>query len=394
MPEPAASQARRFLRRARAGADLLKIAQLTRRFAALAVAPALESLSAPVIEAAISTSDQRRDDQRAIAWWLAACAAMIFLMVLIGGITRLTESGLSITEWQPISGILPPIGAGEWQDAFAHYRAIPQFHVLHPDMSLDEFKAIYFWEYLHRLWGRLIGLAFAAPFVYFLARGMIGRELWPKLAVILALGALQGVLGWYMVESGLETRIEVSQYRLAAHFLAALLIYGAILWVAFDLFWPRGRAHPGPALVWALDGLLALVTLTAVAGAFVAGLRGGAIYNTFPLMGDSFAPSEYGAIEPWYLNWFENPAAAQFDHRLLAETTWAAIVLTWFFGRGWVRARALLALDIFVVMATIQATLGVVTLLSVVAAPLAVAHQAGAALLVTAALFARHTIRS
>ncbi len=344
-------------------------------------------------ELVITTSTQRRLDQRAVAWWLAVCAAMIFLLVVIGGITRLTESGLSITEWRPISGVLPPLSAAEWQDAFARYQAIPQFRAIHADMSLAAFKGIYFWEYLHRLLGRLIGLVFVAPLVFFIWRGAVGRELWPKLAVILALGAFQGVLGWYMVESGLETRIEVSQYRLAAHFLAALLIYGAILWVAFDLFWPRGRAHPGAGLVWALNLVLALVAVTAVAGAFVAGLRAGSIYNTFPLMGDSFAPNEYAAFEPWYLNWFENPAAAQFDHRLLAEATWLAVALTWVFGRGRAKGRASLALDLLFGMATIQATLGIVTLLSVVALPVAVAHQAGATLLVAAALFARHTIR-
>jgi len=164
---------------------------------------------------------------RAVAWWLVGCAALIFLMVVIGGITRLTESGLSITEWQPVVGVLPPLSDAAWQEAFEKYRAIPQFRAIHADMSLADFKSIYFWEYLHRLLGRVIGVAFALPFLYFLGRGRIGRALWPKLAVIFVLGALQGALGWYMVESGLEHRIEVSQYRLAAHLLAALAIYAA-----------------------------------------------------------------------------------------------------------------------------------------------------------------------
>ena len=331
---------------------------------------------------------------RAVAWWLVACAALIFLMIVIGGITRLTESGLSITEWQPIAGILPPLGDAAWQDAFAKYQAIPQFHAIHADMMLADFKAIYFWEYIHRLLGRLIGVAFALPFLYFLLRGWIARGLWPKLAVIFVLGALQGVLGWYMVESGLEHRIEVSQYRLAAHLLAALLIYAAILWVAFDLFWPAEKREPrGGAMHGLLDSLLALVFVTVAAGAFVAGLRGGSIYNTFPLMGGAIAPAEYGALSPWYFNWFENPAAAQFDHRVLAELTWLVIVLAWLFARRTSTARVRQALDLLAAMTTIQAGLGIATLLSVVALPLAVAHQAGAALLLTAALYARHTIR-
>jgi heme a synthase len=331
---------------------------------------------------------------RAIALWLVLCAAMIFLMVLIGGITRLTESGLSITEWQPLSGILPPLSAAEWQDAFAKYRAIPQFAAIHPDMSLGDFKEIYFWEYVHRLWGRLIGVAFALPFLYFLISRRIPGTLWPKLALLFVLGALQGVLGWYMVESGLENRIEVSQYRLAAHFFAALLIYGAVLWVAFDLLWPRGEAGARVRYMRrALDLILALVAVTAIAGAFVAGLRGGSIYNTFPLMGDAFMPSEYGAFEPYYLNWFENPAAAQFDHRVLAEATWVIVIVSWGLGRRLVPDRARIALDLLALMATIQAALGIATLLSVVALPFAIAHQAGAVLLITAALFARHALR-
>lgn len=329
---------------------------------------------------------------RAIAYWLIGCAAMIFLMVVIGGITRLTESGLSITEWQPIAGVLPPLSKAAWRDAFAQYQAIPQFHAIHADMTLAQFKGIYFWEYLHRLWGRLIGLVFLLPFLYFLLRGRIGRTLWPKLALIFVLGALQGALGWYMVESGLERRIEVSQYRLAAHLFTAIVIYGAILWVAFDLLRPtasRGQSAPRSAR-WGLSLVLLLVAVTLVAGAFVAGLRGGSIYNTFPLMGDRFMPGEYGALAPLWRNWFENPASAQFDHRVLAETTWLVIVLLWALARGATTGGARRALDVLAAVATIQAALGIATLLSVVALPIAVAHQACAVLLVTAALYARH----
>lgn len=343
---------------------------------------------------------------RAIAWWLIACAAMIFLMIVIGGITRLTESGLSITEWQPVEGVLPPLSPAQWQDAFARYQLIPQFHAIHAGMTLDQFKGIYFWEYLHRLWGRLIGIAFFLPFLWFLCRGRIGRSLWPKLALIFVLGALQGLLGWYMVKSGLEHRIEVSQYRLAAHLFAAIVIYGAILWVAFDLLRrpdeSRARKQPRAETLSSfsterqigirrlLNSVLILVALTLVAGAFVAGLRAGSIYNTFPLMGDRIIPGEYAALSPLWRNWFENPAAAQFNHRVLAETTWLVIAFGWLYGRGRVAGAARRALDLLAAAATVQAALGIATLLSVVALPVAAAHQAGAVLLVTAALYARH----
>ena len=197
----------------------------------------------------LSPAASRGAADRAIAWWLIVCAAMIFLMVLIGGITRLTEFGLSITEWQPIEGVLPPLSLAQWQDAFARYQAIPQFHAIHAGMTLGQFKGIYFWEYLHRLWGRGSASCFFCRFSISSIRGRVGRALWPKLALIFVLGALQGVLGWYMVESGLEHRIEVSQYRLAAHLFAAIVIYGAILWVAFDLLWTGGSAGTcGPSV--------------------------------------------------------------------------------------------------------------------------------------------------
>jgi cytochrome c oxidase assembly protein subunit 15 len=337
---------------------------------------------------------------RPMALWLLVCCAMILLMVVIGGITRLTESGLSITEWQPVSGVLPPPDADEWRAEFARYQAIPQYRAIHADMDLAEFKLIFFWEYLHRLWGRLIGVVFAVPFVNFLWRGRVTRRLAPRLAGIFVLGGLQGALGWFMVESGLSERIEVSQYRLAAHLLAAALIYVAMLWVALDLLAP-GAPVPADKRVGALrravSGVLVLVLVTLVAGAFVAGLRAGLIYNTFPLIADRLMPSEYWDLAPWYRNWFENAAAAQFDHRLLAEATWAAAVLVWLRSRGLDlprRARAALqALAALAALATVQAGLGIATLLLVVPLPLAVAHQTGAMLLLTVAVVARHQLR-
>ncbi len=349
---------------------------------------------------------------------------MIFLMVVIGGITRLTESGLSITEWQPIEGVLPPLNEAQWQDAFARYRAIPQYRAIHPDMSLDQFKHIYFWEYLHRLWGRLIGAAFALPFLWFLLRGQVSLRLIAPLAGLFVLGGLQGALGWWMVESGLEARIEVSQYRLAAHLAMAVAIYLAMLWVALGLLVPSWRRlpfetglrsssgrgsekapHPEEAAIAAVSKgeaalrrfaalVLALVFITLVAGAFVAGTRAGYLDNTFPLMEGRFVPPDYWHLTPLWRNWFENLTSVQFDHRMLAETTWCAVALLWLAG---LRARlepgqrwALHALFFF---ACLQVALGIATLLTVVWLPLAAAHQAGALCLLTAALVSVHALK-
>jgi cytochrome c oxidase assembly protein subunit 15 len=334
---------------------------------------------------------------RPIALWLLACCAMMFLIVVIGGITRLTESGLSITEWQPVEGVLPPLGAAQWQEAFDKYKAIPQYRAIHADMSLAAFKQIFFWEYLHRLWARLIGVVFAVPFLYFLLRGRILWRLAPRLAGLFVLGGLQGALGWYMVRSGLAGRIEVSQYRLAAHLAAAVIIYAATLWVALDLLLPRAAPAPDRRQRWLRRGataVLALVFLTLIAGAFVAGLRAGYIDNTFPLMEGSFLPPGYAPLTPLWRSWFEDPTTAQFDHRLLAELTWAAAVALWLWSlRLALPAGARAALLTLAAVATLQAALGISTLLLVVPLPLAVAHQAGALLLITAAVVARHALR-
>jgi heme a synthase len=336
---------------------------------------------------------------RGVALWLFGCAAMIFLMVLIGGVTRLTESGLSITEWQPLAGAIPPLSEADWAREFEHYKAIPQYQAIHPSMTLGEFKTIFFWEYLHRLWGRLIGAAFAVPFLWFLWARRLSWALAPKLALLLVLGGLQGALGWYMVESGLAERVEVSQYRLVAHLLAAVVLYLAIVWVALDV-WPssaerrEGEGAAPAALRRALTALLGLALLTLAAGGFVAGLRAGYIYNTFPLMNGALIPPDYVTAAPWYLNPFESLAAAQFDHRVLAELTWLAAFGLWLWSRRLELDPALhRALAGVATVATLQLCLGIATLLLVVPLPLAVAHQAGALLLATAVLVARHATR-
>jgi heme a synthase len=332
-----------------------------------------------------------RHAETPIALWLLACCAMVFLMVVIGGITRLTESGLSITEWQPVAGILPPFGQAEWQAAFERYQAIPQYRAIHGDMDLAAFKTIFFWEYLHRLWGRLIGLVFAVPFLYFLVRRRLPGSLAPKLALIFALGALQGAIGWYMVMSGLSGRIEVSQYRLALHLAAAVLVYAAMLWVALDLLAPRAMAPHEPGLRHGLSAIIGALCLTMVAGSFVAGLRAGYVFNTFPLMNGALVPDGYWQLSPWYRNWFETLATVQFDHRVLAEASFAAIAALWLYARRLDLAPpARAALHALAALAVLQAALGVATLLLVVPLPLAVLHQAGAMLVLTAALVARH----
>ena len=247
----------------------------------------------------------RRDDCL-VAAWLLAVAAMIFVMVVIGGITRLTESGLSITEWKPVSGVIPPLDAAAWQREFDQYKTIPEFQKIRPDMTLAAFKGIFWWEYVHRLWGRLIGLAFALPGLWLLWRGHIRRELRPRLAGLFILGGLQGALGWFMVESGLSQRTDVSQYRLVAHLLFALLIYGAMLWTAFGLLRPQPGRCPAPRLAPARARPAHPHHRHAHHRRLHGGLDGGKIYNTFPSWGQHLSGRD-PAQAPLWTNPFENP---------------------------------------------------------------------------------------
>jgi len=342
-------------------------------------------------------SDKSDRSNRAIAIWLLVCCLMILLMVVIGGVTRLTESGLSITQWKPIAGILPPLTEQAWREAFTLYQAIPQYRDIHSGMDLPAFKTIFYWEYFHRLWGRLIGLVFAVPFLWFLWRRRIDAKLGIKLGGLFLLGGAQGALGWYMVASGLADRDFVSQYRLAAHLGFAAVIYAATLWVALDLLYPRGQLYPrgervrGGLTRWGLASVTLLVLTTLVAGGFVAGLHAGLIYNTFPLMDWALVPAEYGQLEPLWRNWFENVAAVQFNHRALAITTLAAVLVVWLLSRrDEMTARARLTLNLLLGAGLVQVGLGIATLLLYVPVPLAAAHQAGAMLLLTAAVAALH----
>ena len=335
-----------------------------------------------------------RREERAVAAWLFLCCALIFLVLMVGGITRLTQSGLSITDWDPVIGVVPPLSRTGWEAAFAQYKSIAQYRLIHYGMTLGGFKIIFLWEYAHRLLARLVGVAYALPFFYFLWRGSLPRRLVLPLAGILGLGFCQGLLGWYMVESGLAGRADVSQYRLAAHLLLALSIYGSILWVALRLaVAPAEGFDPGPSWRRAAEAVVALAFSTIAAGAFVAGLHAGLVFNTFPLMDGRLVPKGYVALQPFYRNWFENVPAVQFDHRLLAMTTAAVALLLWFLGRRAALPRpARLALHLLLAGVLVQVGLGVSTLLLVVPIPLAVAHQAGAVVLLTAAILFRHTL--
>jgi len=329
---------------------------------------------------------------RGIAFWLLACCVLVFAMVVVGGITRLTHSGLSIVEWQPIVGALPPLDDAAWQEAFRKYQDTPQFRQVNPHMDLAGFKGIFWWEYIHRLLGRLIGAAFLAPLLWFAARGHLSRALRWKLAGIFVLGGLQGAMGWYMVRSGLVDDPRVSQYRLAAHLALALAIYAAMLWIALGLLFPRARETGSRGFAVALA---ALVFVQAISGSFVAGIRAGLAYNTFPLMNGHWIPPGMFVIDPWYLNFFNNIVTVQFDHRLIAWLL--AILVPWF----WLRVRRApatprvrLAADLLLAALALQIALGIATLLNTVPIPLAAAHQAGALLVFTAATLALHSLRS
>jgi cytochrome c oxidase assembly protein subunit 15 len=333
---------------------------------------------------------------RPIAWWLIACCGLVFAMVVIGGITRLTESGLSIAEWQPVSGILPPFSQADWERLFALYRQIPQYQLVNHGIDLGAFKAIFWWEYVHRLWGRLIGVAFALPLAIFWIAGRIPRALLPRLLLLLGLGGMQGVLGWYMVKSGLADRIDVSQYRLVAHLVLALALYVAMLWTALSLLRPVPAALPPSAdrLRRHLAAVALLVVLTLTMGGFVAGLKAGFIYNSFPLMGGRLLPDDALFLSPVWLNLFENAAFAQFVHRWLAIATVAAALWLWARSRRVaLPPSARRPLDLLAVMALLQMALGIATLLLVVPIPLAAAHQAGAVLLLTLTVLALHRLR-
>ena len=327
---------------------------------------------------------------RPVGVWLLVCCALVFGMVVLGGVTRLTDSGLSMVDWDPIMGAVPPLTDADWQAAFAAYRQYPEYHAINADMTVDEFKAIFLVEYAHRMWGRAIGVVFLLPFLVFLATRRLERRLTVRLAVLFVLGGAQGVLGWYMVQSGLIDDPTVSPYRLTAHLALAVVIYAGLLWTALEVVAarPGDTALPPPLHRRLVAGLGGLVFLTILSGGFVAGLDAGLTYNTFPLMDGDWVPEGYLDLTPAYLNLFENVAAVQFDHRLLAMSTLGAAIAIWAACRRAAAARFRRALDLVAALALLQVGLGIATLLLVVPVPLAAAHQAGALALLSAVIWA------
>jgi cytochrome c oxidase assembly protein subunit 15 len=336
-------------------------------------------------------------NRRIIAFWLFVCCFMVFVMVVLGGMTRLTHSGLSIVEWKPLVGALPPLSEAQWLETFAKYQETPEYKQVNHAMDLTGFKGIFWLEYFHRLWGRLIGVVFLVPLLVFVFTKRVERALIPKLVLMFFLGGLQGFIGWLMVKSGLSDMPRVSQYRLALHLSAAFLIHGFMFWVALDLINPRhvfADADKAARLrIWA-KRLFTLASVTVVSGAFVAGIRAGLVHNTFPLMDGHLIPEGLLILDPWYLNFFENLTTVQFDHRLLAEATVGLVVFTWFMARKIdLPSRTKLALHLLLVMAGIQLSLGIATLLLRVPVDIATAHQGGAFLLFTLSLWLVHELQ-
>lgn len=311
-------------------------------------------------------------------------------MVVLGGVTRLTGSGLSMVDWRPVTGFLPPLSDDAWQRTFEMYQQSPEFQQKNSHMDVNAFKGIFWLEYLHRLLGRIIGLAFFVPLAWFLARGKIAWPESPRYFLMLLLGGFQGLLGWYMVKSGLVDNPAVSQYRLTAHLMSAFAIFGFMLWTALSLLYPPGERSRHPLFARTL-GLATLVTVTIISGGFVAGLKAGRLYNTFPMMGDYWLPPGMLALEPTWRNFFDNHATVQFDHRVLAITTFALIVAWWLGARrADLPSRLRKGANALLHTAVLQVALGISTLLLVVPLPLAAAHQAVGMLLFTVALYLVH----
>jgi len=345
----------------------------------------------------VGTQRALRGDARLVAAWLLGVAVLVFAMVVIGGITRLTHSGLSMVEWDPLFGWIPPMDAAAWQALFDKYRQFPQYLQLNKGMSPREFQEIFWWEYLHRVWGRLIGVAFLLPFLVLLALRRIPAGLTPRLTGLFVLGGLQGLLGWYMVKSGLAARPDVTHYRLAAHLGLAVLIYALLLRTALDLLNP-GRLATADLLVEGprrlAHGLTLLVFIVILAGGLVAGLDAGFIYNSFPLMGGRLIPGDAYDLVPAWLNYFENAAMVQFQHRWLAGATFLGLLAFW----QWARYRApagpaQMAVHAVLAAGTLQIALGIATLLLVVPIALAALHQAGALLLLTSLIIVGQMLR-
>ena len=326
---------------------------------------------------------------QAIARWLLICCALVFCMILLGGVTRLTDSGLSMVRWEPISGVLPPISANQWQQEFDHYREYPEYQKINKGMSLEAFKTIFYFEWAHRVLGRTIGLVFALGFFWLWYKRYLTRQMTPHLVAMFLLGGLQGLLGWYMVKSGLVDNPDVSQYRLTAHLGTAILVFLYMLWVVFALLERQPPQIVSPVFRRAVIGLGILSSVTVLSGGFVAGLKAGHAFNTFPLMAGKLIPPGYVVLTPAWRNFFENIPTVQFNHRLLAITTLLLTLIFVFRVLRHPKFQAQRLIAVFLGLAVVgQVTLGITTLLFHVPVVLAAVHQAMAILVLSAMLYA------
>lgn len=330
---------------------------------------------------------------RQVALWLFACAGVILGMILLGGVTRLTNSGLSMVEWRPLMGIIPPLSQADWEALFLKYQQFPEYQIINKGMTLDEFKPIFMYEYLHRVLGRLIGLIFAVPFLYFYLTKKLSPKLSLRLLVLLILGGCQGVLGWYMVKSGLVDNPHVSQYRLTAHLGLAVLIYSFIVWTGLDLLNKKTDQISTLAMPSAI--ILAMIFIMILSGGLVAGTRAGYAYSTWPLMGDSFIPAGLYTLQPVWLSAFENITTIQFNHRMLAYVI-ALVIFGFVYKAIRLKVSGTLRWAIFGLLGLllIQITLGISTIIFYVPVAVAAAHQVGAVALLTVAIFISHSLNT
>ncbi|WP_417867164.1 COX15/CtaA family protein [Xanthomarina gelatinilytica] len=333
---------------------------------------------------------KQKDNKNVIYWLLTGCI-LIFIMVVVGGITRLTDSGLSISNYKLITGTIPPIGEAEWQEAFELYQQYPEYQKLHSHFTLEDFKGIYFWEWLHRVIGRLIGLVFIFPFIYFLITKQLTKKTIKKCLVLLVLGGFQGFLGWYMVKSGLVDMPDVSHFRLAAHLTTAFLTFAATLWVALDLMYPNKKIIDKKFRNLIIVSYLTLI-FQIVYGAFVAGLKAGLLHNHWPFMNEGkFMHETVYILEPFYKNLIENPSGIQFIHRTFAYVVVVFILIIWYQGKKMSLTKLQnKALDALFILVFVQFLLGVLTIIYQVPLWLGVAHQVGAFFLLSAMTFTLH----
>ncbi|MBF0214093.1 MAG: COX15/CtaA family protein [Magnetococcales bacterium] len=339
-----------------------------------------------------------RQDRRQVGWWLFVCCALVYGMLALGGITRLTGSGLSMVEWQPLIGTLPPMDQAAWQEVFTKYQNTPEFRHVNHDMDLEGFKGIFWLEYFHRLLGRMTGVVFFVPFAWFLWRRKLDRPVTIRLLSIFLLGGMQGVMGWLMVKSGLISDPHVSPYRLTAHLGLAFLVYGWMLWTALELFIDQDASPAtasAPGFRRASLGIVTLISVTVLSGGFVAGAKAGYGYNTFPRMHDEWFPDAYWDMVPAWRNFFENVAAIQWDHRLMATLTFFAILAYWVLGRRFASSGPVrVGLHLLLLAVSLQVALGIATLLLHVPVNLAWAHQVWSMALFTVALFIHFHLHS